>query len=157
MNGSKLLKELKQTKPFDSPTTELIIHVMKTHEHLVGGLADVFKSRGLSLTQYNVLRILAGADPDGLPCREIRERTVNRVPDITRLVDRLETKGLARRARSAHDRRVIHIQITGAGLELLNELRQPVLDCQQRLLGHLAGNEMETLCALLEKIRSRTG
>src|SRR5205823_12001244 len=97
-----------------------------------------FQAHGLTGPQYNVLRILRGHGGDGVPCHEIGGQTVARTPDVTRLVDRLEAAGLAERARTAADRRVVLVRITPAGRELLARLDQPVLDLHRQALAHLS-------------------
>jgi DNA-binding MarR family transcriptional regulator len=116
---------------------------------------EMFKEHGLSATQYNALRILRGAGPEGLTCSEIGERMINRDPDITRLLDRLERRSLVRRKREPQDRRVIRCGITNAGLALLKSLDRPVLTLNRRLLGHLGEGRLQSLISLLETARER--
>src|SRR5713226_6186305 len=111
--------EIKQSKPFTSLEEEAFVALMRTADQLAWRGAEMLKQHGLSPTQYNALRILRGAGAKGLACSEIGERMINRDPDITRLVDRLERRGLVQRSRDKRDRRVITTRITGAGLELL--------------------------------------
>lgn len=126
--------------------------LMRAHERLCGDLSCTLRSSGLSLPQYNVLRILRGAGPEGLPCRVISQRMVTRVPDITRLVDRLEEAGLARRERSKTDRRVVRVALTGKGAEVLAALDEPVLETHRRQFAGLAAEEVERLAELLERL-----
>jgi DNA-binding MarR family transcriptional regulator len=116
----------------------------------------MFKLRGLSSTQYNALRILRGAGEKGLACSEIGERMINRDPDITRLIDRLERRGLVIRSREQKDRRVITTRITTTGLELLRSLDRPVTEFHQQLLGPLGERRLRSLLWLLEAVRRRT-
>ena len=111
----------------------------------------------LTLPQYNVLRILRGSHPEALTCGEIAERLVTPGPDVTRLLDRLEKRGLAERARDASDRRVVRALITGAGLEALTDLDSPVNAWLSDRLGHLSTRQQATLIRLLEKSRERAG
>jgi len=146
---------------------EVFLNILKAADVLAAELADVLKPSGLSPTQYNVLRILRGkhagccsgghADPGakGIPCREIGERMITRDPDITRLLDRLEDRGLITRGRDSADRRVINIRISQAGLELIATLDQPVLDLHKRQLAHLGEENLKQLAALLEEVRSK--
>jgi DNA-binding MarR family transcriptional regulator len=108
---------------------------------------------GLTPTQYNALRILAGAHPEPLPCREIGRRMVTPVPDVTRLVERLEAKGLAARRRPGRDRRVVAIGITPAGRRLLAVIEEPLAAWLESRLGHLGRPGLERLSRLLERLR----
>ena len=114
----------------------------------------VLKPYGISSTQYNVLRILRGAEPNGLACREMGERMITRDPDITRLLDRLEARGLIARRRDDQDRRVVMSRITEDGLALLEQLDGPVDDFLGDLLGRLGGARLKTLIELLEETRA---
>jgi DNA-binding MarR family transcriptional regulator len=116
----------------------------------------MLKAHGLSPTQYNALRILRGAGDEGRACSEIAERMINRDPDITRLVDRLERRGLVVRSREGRDRRVITTRITPAGLELLRALDGPVEEFNRKMLGSLGEQQLQTLIRLLESAREQT-
>ena len=108
----------------------------------------------LSATQYNVLRILRGAGDDGASCKEIGSRLVARDPDITRLMDRLEQRGLVSRDRAKQDRRVVTHRLTGAGLELVNELDRPIEALHRKNLGHMKRGKLRQLIELLEEVRA---
>src|SRR5205823_14395790 len=110
MSG-KLAKEIKQTKPFSSAAEEAILNIQRTASVLGQQFAEALKPHGLSETQYNALRILRGAGSHGLACQAIAERMINRDPDITRLLDRLEARNLIQRARSTQARRVLVTRI----------------------------------------------
>src|ERR1700687_5078261 len=114
--------EIQQTKPFSTLEDEALVSLQRTADRLQGRLGDMLKPHGLSPTQYNALRILRGAGDEGRSCSEIAERMINRDPDITRLVDRLERRGLVARSRAGRDRRGVKTRITPAGLELLRGL-----------------------------------
>lgn len=144
-----------QSKPFRIPEEEAFLNVLRTGEALMQGVAAVLKPFGLSPTQYNVLRILRGAGPSGLACREIGERMVTHDPDITRLLDRLEARRLVSRSRDRKDRRVITIRITEGGLELAGQLDEPIRDLHRKQLGHIGAARLRTLTSLLEAARSR--
>lgn len=116
-------------------------------------MAQLLKVEDLSPAQYNVLRILRGA-PEGLTCGEIGNRLVTRDPDITRLLDRLEKRGLIARQRGGEDRRVVLTRIEQDGLELLARLDEPVRALHRGLLGHLGAERLRTLAELLEACRS---
>jgi DNA-binding MarR family transcriptional regulator len=111
------------------------------------------KPYDLTPTQFNVLRILRGAGREGLNCREISERMLTFDPDVTRLLDRLESRGLVGRSREARDRRVITVRITEGGQRLIGELDQKVLQLHRQQLGHLGERKLKTLINLLEQAR----
>src|SRR5947208_9435051 len=122
------MKETAQTenkRRRGSPEEALFLDLLRTTDMLSRGLIHVLKAEDLSMTQYNVLRILRGA-PEGLPCGEIANRMITRDPDITRLLDRLEKRGLISRSREVKDRRTVTARITPAGLKLLGSLDEPV-------------------------------
>ena len=154
---AKLQDEIKKVNPFVSREQEVFLNVMRTAEALAEGMDAVLKPAGLSSTQYNVLRILRGANAcccdSGLACREIGERMVTRDPDITRLLDRMEKAGLIYRERAKTDRRVIKTAITDAGQKLLADLDAPVMEMHRKQLGHLSQEKLATLCELLEEAR----
>lgn len=112
------------------------------------------KAADVSPTQYNVLRILRGS-PDGLPCSEIAKRMINRDPDMTRLLDRIEKRGLISRERATEDRRVVVTKITRAGQEVLARLDPSVKKIHQRVLGHLGAKRLGALGELLDAARER--
>jgi DNA-binding MarR family transcriptional regulator len=120
---------------------------------LARGSEEILKLAGLSHAQYNVLRILRGAGDQGLCCREVAERMVTRDPDITRLLDRLERRGLLARSRDSRDRRVITVRITAAGQKLLKDLDGPMAEYNRKLLGHMDRNDLRKLVELLEAAR----
>ncbi len=152
MSG-RLLAELKQSRPFPSLETEAAVNLMRTADTVLRGLASVLKPRAISPEQYNVLRILRGAGRAGLPCGEIAARMVTRDPDMTRLLDRLEGRGLIARARDTRDRRVVKTRIAPAGLRLLAGLDAPLEAENRRLVGHLGRSRLRRLVALLEAVR----
>ena len=117
-----LKKEIRQVKPWSSREEEAFLNLLRTADALSRGEATVLKSANLSANQYNALRILRGAGPDGVTCSEIGGRLIERDPDVTRLIDKLEERGLMQRRRDARDRRVYRNAITPAGLELLASL-----------------------------------
>ena len=147
--------EIQQTKPFSSLEEEAAVSLQRTADRLNGRLSDMLKPHGLSPTQFNALRILRGAGQSGRTCSEIAERMINRDPDITRLLDRLERRGLVGRSRDTRDRRVITTRITSAGLQLLRTLDQPIEEFNRMLLGHLGERQLHTLIKLLESARAK--
>lgn len=149
--------ELKQSKPFSSLAEEAYIALMRTADQLHWQGAELMKRFDVSPTQFNALRILRGAGPKGLACSEIGERMISRDSDITRLLDRLEHRGLAERCRETKDRRVIMARITSAGLELLKKMDRPVEEFHHHLLGQLGNQRLHSLLRLLEEARTLTG
>jgi DNA-binding MarR family transcriptional regulator len=149
--------ELKQTKPFSSLAEEAFIALMRTTDQLQWKGAELMKQFDVSPTQFNALRILRGAGPKGLPCSEISERMINRDSDITRLLDRLEKRGLTERCRETKDRRVIMARITPAGLALLKKMDKPVEEFHHKVLGLLGEQRLHSLLRLLEEAREVAG
>jgi DNA-binding MarR family transcriptional regulator len=149
--------EIKQRRSFKTLEEEAFVALLRTADVLQGCADEMFKQHGLSPTQYNVLRILRGAKTQGLPCGEIAERMINRDPDITRLLGRLERRGLVRRKRQQKDRRVIRACITAMGLGLLKDLDDPVVTLNRQMLGHLGKNRLQALISLLRRARERGG
>jgi DNA-binding MarR family transcriptional regulator len=157
MPDSSLQVELKKKHPFESLEQEALLNVLRTSDQLNAEFTKLFNAHSLSGPQYNVLRILRGAGGDGLPCLEIAGQMITRMPDITRLVDRLETAGFVERCRTDADRRVVLVKITAGGLELLARLDQPVRDMHKKVLSHLTQDELRELSRLLVKARSPNG
>jgi len=149
--------EILQTKPFSTLEDEALVSLQRTADRLQGRLGDMLKPHGLSPTQYNALRILRGAGDEGRSCSEIAERMINRDPDITRLVDRLERRGLVKRSRDGKDRRVITTRITPTGLDLLRSLDRLIEEFNRKLLGHMGDEQLRTLIKLLEAAREEIG
>ncbi len=149
----KLQKELKQNKPFRSLEEEVILNVARTAEYLATSGAALLKSVDLTATQYNVLRILRGAGSEGLSCSEISERMITKESDITRLLDRVEARGLISRERPASNRRIVVGRITDEGLRVLKELDEPVDELNRKLVGHLGREKQTILNELLEELR----
>ena len=150
--NSDLQQKLKQTKPFSSTEEAVYLRMQIASEEMRAGFNELFKSSELTLAQYNVLRILRGAGSEGLSCREISERMINRDSDITRMLDRLEARGLITRERQTDDRRVVLAYISKAGFGLLSDLDRPVADLHKRQLKPLSKKELESLGALLKKV-----
>jgi DNA-binding MarR family transcriptional regulator len=140
-----------------SPEQEAYVNLLRTADALTHGIEQVLRPASLSGTQYNVLRILRGAGPAGLSCREVGQLMITRDPDITRLLDRLEARGLVARVREKRDRRVITGRITEAGLQLVAELDAPVEAMHRRTLGPLGKRRLRALIRLLEEARVTSG
>jgi DNA-binding MarR family transcriptional regulator len=128
------------------------LELLRTTDQLSRRLVPLLKAEELSPTQYNVLRILRGA-PEGLPCGEIGQRMITRDPDITRLLDRLEKRGLIVRWRDVKDRRMVLARITPEGLKMLDRLDEPVQEGHRKQLGHLGRGRLKALCELLRAAR----
>ena len=150
----KLQQEIQQTKAIRLLEEEAALNIMRTADVLMLALSDVLKPHLLSSTQYNVLRILRGAGEAGASCKDIGARLVARDPDITRLMDRLEQRGLIMRDRAKEDRRVVTHRLTTAGLELVNELDRPIEALHRKNMGHLKGPKLRQLIELLEEVRA---
>lgn len=155
-----LEEEIHQTKPFASAAEATYLNLQRTANCLLQGFTHLLRRhtpgrRGLSPSQYNVLRILRGAHPDALTCGEISDRLVTPGPDVTRLLDRLEERGWVERDRDTGDRRVVRSRVTSEGLDLLADLDEPVNAWLATSLGHLGDDEHESLGDLLEKARRR--
>jgi DNA-binding MarR family transcriptional regulator len=153
----RLGEEIQQQKPFESLEQEAVLNVLRTADVLLQRITAVLKPFKLSHSQYNVLRILRGAGPEGLACREIGERMVTRDPDITRLLDRLEARGLLTRTRDQRDRRVITARITLEGRSLVDALDQPIAEVDRQPLQHLGEQRLRTLIRLLQLARDGGG
>lgn len=148
-----LQHELRQTRPFDSLYQEAYLNLSRTETVLSDGLERVLGPKGLSLTQYNVLRMLRGAGHDGLCRNEIRDRLITRMPDVTRLLDRMEAAGMVSRVRSSIDRRQVNTTLTEQGRELVDSLKEAVAAEHVRQLGHLDSTQLRTLVELLTRAR----
>lgn len=145
---------IKQTRPFRSAAQEAAIGLLLTAEAIRWPLQDLLAGHDeLTPQQYNVLRILRGAGPAGLPTLEIGARMIERTPGITRLLDRLESKGLVERTRHVEDRRQVICRITDVGLNLLRRLDRPVDALDDAVMGNLDQAELAELIRLLNKVR----
>jgi DNA-binding MarR family transcriptional regulator len=146
---SQLQQELKQSQPFGSVAVEAFLNLVRTAELARGAEQDLLDRFDLSAPQYNVLRILRGAGPEGHPCQEIGARMVTRVPDVTRLVDRLAGRGLVERRRCERDRRVVFVRILPPGLELLARIDAPIRALPERLFAQLSAAQLAQFNELL--------
>ncbi len=145
---------LPATRRFDSPEQEVYLALWRTYDRLRAFEDDLFAQFDVTAQQYNLLRLLAADRPDAVPAAKLLARLVSKAPDITRMLDRLEVRGLLTRSRSGEDRRAILVAITDAGLALLAELVGPLADCHDRQLGHLRPTELQCLIALLHAARA---
>jgi len=153
--AGKILIELQQAKHFRHAEEELFLNIQRTADALMQEVSDVLKPVGLSITQYNVLRILRSAGEAGLTCKDIGSRMVTRDPDITRLLDRLERRHLLTRTRAKEDRRYVSIRITERGLVLLEQLDDPVGQKQVSLMRHIDPAQLPVAIGIMEQLRDR--
>jgi DNA-binding MarR family transcriptional regulator len=133
----------------------IFVSLLKTADVLGQEAEQMLKSSNLTSAQYNVLRILRGAEPAGLPCRGIGDEMISHDPDITRLLDRMEKRGLITRERQTDDRRVVKTRITPQGLGILKTLDQPIRDMHKRQFRHMSAARLKALAELLEEVRAR--
>jgi DNA-binding MarR family transcriptional regulator len=151
--NSALQDEIRQTRPFGSLEQEALLSLERTAALLRHALGEALKEFGVTPTQLNVLRILRGSHPTGLCRHEIGDRLVSPVPDVTRLLDRMQEAGWIERERSTEDRRLVRTFITEAGLALLARLDEPLKSIDRRQIGHLNADELRTLIDLLTRVR----
>ena len=153
---TSLKLEIAQQPPFFSVEEEAVLNLMRTADTIQRAFHRKTRSWGITSTQYNVLRILRGAQPQGLTCSAIGDRMITADPDITRLLSRLKALKLVRQRRDKHDRRVVWTQISPAGLQLLEEMDPVIQQAPVELLGHLDKAELAELIRLLELARSHS-
>jgi len=152
---SELQAELKQHKPFKSLKEEAHLSIQRTAALLEHAFEAALKPHRITATQYNVLRILRGSEPEGLCRNEIGCRLVRQVPDVTRLLDRLESGRLIARHRGGEDRRYVVTRITRKGLHLLDEVEDGIAEIHHEQLGHLDEAQLRQLNSLLALVRRR--
>lgn len=150
----RLKNEIKQTRPFRSVQEEVILALTRTADQLAAPMHEILRQATLSSSQYNVLRILRGSLGEPLPCGEISDRMIRRDPDLTRLLDRLESRGLVTRTRGVDDRRVVRAEITEEGLNVLEALDGPVEESVKSALAHVDEERLRTLLEILEEARA---
>ena len=148
------LADLIQQPHFASSAQEALLNVFATDSWAGGEIAATIAPGGITRAQYNVLRVLRGHHPERYTCSDIAGRLLDRTPDVTRLLARLENQGLVVRHRAEHDRRVVMVEITPAGLDVLAKLDAPLNRTIDRLTRHLSEDELHTLSHLLEKMRT---
>jgi len=153
---SRLKQEIKQKKPFASLQEEVILTMLRAADQLAAPGNEILRQSNLSQSQYNVLRILRGAGEEGLPCGEIANRMVRRDPDLTRLLDRLESRSLVTRVRQTADRRVVCATITEEGLRLLGSLDDIIDETARKTLAHLPRRRLRLLRDLLDEARGHS-
>jgi DNA-binding MarR family transcriptional regulator len=143
-----------RSKPSPPPLeVRVFVALLRTADSLGQDAEQLVKSAGLTGAQYNVLRILRGSAPCGLPCSGIGDRMISHDSDITRLLDRMEKRGLISRERQTDDRRVIKTRVTSQGLDLLKTLDQPIRELHKRQFRHMSIARLKMLAGLLEELR----
>ncbi|HET7041370.1 MAG TPA: MarR family transcriptional regulator [Gemmatimonadales bacterium] len=151
---SRLQHELKQAKAFPSRAAEAFLGIVRTAAVLDHAVGDALRPYGITSTQYNVLRILRGAGKEGMCGREVGERLVAQVPDVSRLLDRMVEMGLACRERDTADRRHVTARITPKGLRLLETVQAPLLRIERERFGHLDAATLDALIGTLDAVRA---
>jgi DNA-binding MarR family transcriptional regulator len=151
---SRLQQELKQRKPFQSVAQEALLGLMRTTDLVRRQATALVEPHGITLQQYNVLRILRGGGKDGVPTLEVAERMVEQTPGITRLLDRLEAKGFVKRQRCPKDRRQHLCWITPKSAALLEKLDDPMVQLGEHLMKGLKPEDRNTLVRLLDALRA---
>ena len=147
--------EIVQRRPFHSVKAEVAVSILRTAALIERHFAQVVAQSDITVQQYNVLRILRGAGDEGIPTLVIRDRMIHAAPGITRLLDKLEKAGFARRERTSSDRRQVFCYITEQGLAILTELDEEMRDADEMAIGNLSDEEQRTLLRLLESVRAR--
>lgn len=148
------LSDLIQQPRFESPAQEAVLNVLATESWVSSRMSDALARYGVTTAQYNVLRILRGHTLGPMTCSQIGSRLLDRTPDVTRLLARLERAGLVTRTRAEHDRRAVEVAITDAGRTVLAALDAPARDAIDRLARHLSEGELASLSSLLERLRT---
>jgi DNA-binding MarR family transcriptional regulator len=151
---SALQTEIRQSRPFRSLGQELVVGLLRTADLVRRAVDRVLAPYDVTPQQYNVLRILRGAGPTGLPTLEIGGRMLEQAPGITRLLDRLEAKQWVRRERCPQDRRQVLCWLTPAGLSLVEKLDDPVDEADREAVAMLCAEDQERLLHLLEALRA---
>jgi DNA-binding MarR family transcriptional regulator len=150
------MKPRSKSAALPSLEIRLFIAILQAADFLAQQAEQLLKTAGLTGAQFNVLRILRGVGPEGLPCRGIGDRMISHDPDMTRLLDRLEKRSLITRARQTDDRRVVKARITPQALSLLETLDRPVRELHKRQFRHMPAARLKMLSELLEELRSRS-
>src|SRR6202035_4448716 len=154
MPTSALQRELRQRRPFTSPAHEAVVGLMRTADLVRRQMTALVEPYGITLQQFNVLRILRGAGDEGLPTLEVAVRMVEQTPGVTRLLDRLEAKELVRRQRCPRDRRQHLCWISTKGLALLEKLDTVIARAHDETLKGLRQKDRVALIGLLDAIRA---
>lgn len=151
----KLQQELSQSKPFSSTAEEALLALVRTADRISLAEERFFREHDITPTQYNVLRILRGAGEEGRTCKELRQRLISHVPDVTRLLDRMEREGWIERARNRPDRRIVTTTLTPSGRALVDKLDKPVEQFIQNVMGGVDESHLGGLISVLEEMRAK--
>jgi DNA-binding MarR family transcriptional regulator len=146
-------KPVRPSKRFDSLEQEVFLNLWRTYDRLRAFEDELFQRFDLTPQQYNAMRLLKSRHPDKIHTLDLSAQLVSKAPDITRMLDKLEHRGFIERDRPADNRRVVRVGITAAGLALLDDLREPILACHSRQLGHLTRQQLNELAVLLHEAR----
>jgi DNA-binding MarR family transcriptional regulator len=149
-----ILEDIKQSKPFRTRSQEAYLALLRTADDCKRYISRALEPAGITLQQYNVLRILRGAGEEGLPTLAVGDRMLERTPGVTRLIDRMEKKGLVTRARCTEDRRRVWCRITEVGLDLLGSLDRPINDLDDSLVEALDEDALGALTEYLDRLRA---
>lgn len=152
--GTSIQHEIRQSKPFASKSQEAYVALLRTADDSKRYVGEVLEPAGVTLQQYNVLRILRGAGEEGLPTLTVAERMIERTPGVTRLIDRMERKGWVTRRRCTEDRRRVWCNITPEGLALLESLDRPIDGIDDVFAAVLEPDEIEQLVGYLDRVRA---
>jgi DNA-binding MarR family transcriptional regulator len=156
-SGSRVQREIRQGRPFRSPAQEATIALLRTASVVARAIGRVLEPSGLSLAQYNALRIVRGAGKAGIPTLAVRERMIEEGTTITRILDKLEAAGLIRRERGEPDRRLVLCYATDKGLRLLTELDPVVNAADEAAMAGVSADRVDTLISLLDDVRGAHG
>jgi DNA-binding MarR family transcriptional regulator len=151
---STLREEIKQNKPFNSIEQEALLSIVRTSAQLMDKFEVFLRPYGITGTQYNVLRILRGAEPTGLCRNDLRDRMLTRMPDVTRLLDRMEEAGLVERTRDTEDRRMVTSRITKKATQMLATLDPVVADNEKHFFAGISQEQIQTLIDVLDVVRN---
>jgi DNA-binding MarR family transcriptional regulator len=154
---STLRQELRQNKPFVSLEQEALLSVVRTSAELMDRFELFLRPHGITATQYNVLRILRGSEPEGLCRNELRDRMLTRMPDVTRLLDRMEEAGLVERTRDTEDRRMVTSRITNKAQDILATLDPLVAENEKHFFSGISQDQIQTLIDVLNAVRNADG
>jgi MarR family transcriptional regulator, organic hydroperoxide resistance regulator len=157
LKPSRLQEEIQQTRPFQSRRQEAFLAILRSADLLRRGVGALLEPFGVTPQQYNVLRILRGAGPEGLPVLAIGARLIEHTPGMTRLLQRLEAKGWVERRRNTGDRRQVDCRLTPAGAELLARIDPVMEQADRHMLASLNAGQLDALIALLDDVRANPG
>jgi len=153
VSRADIAQQIKQSRAFRCHAEKAIVSLIKTTDMILAVEETRFREYNITPTQYNVLRILRGAGEAGLPVMEIGNRMLSRVPDVTRLLDRMEKNGFVERQRGRADRRSVIARLTDQGLATVNALDPVVHEIEARVFANITPEEIDALCGVLEKLR----